>query len=223
MNAKLYSTFNTLFLIVALSLFSCSKRESASISWVISQGVMNNYDFRSIGLQVGDNFPDLELWCISGNTVALSEITAGEKGAVLITGSYTCDKTRMNLQSIDSLSKIYQDSINFFIVNTVEAHPNNIQSPYSPEPEPWLAQDNLEVGIEAHQPNTMKERMDLAERWKAEQRIKTPILLDGPENEFWSQAGQAPNMTIVISTEGKILHKEAWFDAGILGDFLAAP
>lgn len=36
----------------------------------------------------------------------------------------------------------------------------------------------------------------LAEKWKDEQKIKTPVLLDGAKNEFWNQAGQAPNKTV---------------------------
>ena len=212
-----------LCLIANLACFSCTDKGSAQINLMVSEGVMNNYNFDQIGLQVGDTFPDLQFWCISGNTTSLRKISSDKKETVLISGSYTCDKTRLNLNSMDSLSQIYHDSISFYIINTVEAHPVNMQSPYSLEPEPWLVPDNLEAGIEAPQPATMKDRMDLAGRWKSEQHIEMPLVLDGPENDFWMQAGQGPNMTLVISPEGEILHKQAWFDAGELGSYLAAP
>ncbi|MDR7129914.1 hypothetical protein J2X69_002260 [Algoriphagus sp. 4150] len=181
---------------------------------------MNQFKFDQIGVQPGEKLPNLEVWSISGKAQSLSEITANTKQTVLITGSYTCDKTRSNLNAIDSLSKIYDEHIAFYLVNTIEAHPIDTQSPYSGEQEPWLAEDNLEAGIEAPQPNTMGERMDLAERWQSEQEIEIPIILDGPENGFWIQAGQGPNTIMVLSQEGEVVYKQPWFDAGELGSFL---
>lgn len=48
----------------------------------------------------------------------------------------------------------------------------------------------------------------LAEKWKDEHKIKTPILLDGAKNEFWNQAGQAPKMSVLLSEEGEVLFKQ---------------
>lgn len=52
----------------------------------------------------------------------------------------------------------------------------------------------------------------LAEKWIDEQKIKTLVLLDGAKNEFWNQAGQAPNMSVLFSADGVVIFKQPWFE-----------
>lgn len=52
----------------------------------------------------------------------------------------------------------------------------------------------------------------LAVKWIAEQKIKTPVLLDGSKNEFWNQAGQAPNMSVLFSADCVVIFKQPWFE-----------
>jgi len=58
-------------------------------------------------------------------------------------------------------------------------------------------------------PQTMEYRMLIAKKFINEQNILTPVLLDEPKNDFWKQARQAPNMSLLISTEG------GWFSINL--------
>ncbi len=53
----------------------------------------------------------------------------------------------------------------------------------------------------------------LAEKWIEEQKIKTPVLLDGAKNEFWNQTGQSSNMSVLFSADGQVLFKQPWFES----------
>lgn len=171
---------------------------------------MNDMDFSQLGIQKGQKPTNIELHDLTGKTFPLKPTK--NRPMLLITGSYTCDVTRGNLAAIDSLYDKYKGVADIYLVNTLEAHPQSSQSPYSGEPAPWHAQKNVMEGVSAEQPRTLDERKELAQRWISEQSIATPVLLDGPGNEFWNQAGQAPNMAILISGEGKVVIKQDWFE-----------
>lgn len=167
-------------------------------------------DFSPLGIQNDQKPEKIELHDLTGKTFKMNPTK--NRPLLLITGSYTCDVTRGNLPAINNMYEKYKDVADIYLVNTLEAHPQSSQSPYSADPEPWHAQDNITAGISAEQPRTLEERKVLAERWISEQSITTPVLLDGPNNEFWTKAGQAPNMSILISGEGKVVLKQDWFE-----------
>lgn len=192
-------------------IISCQPKPPELIDFGVSEGVMNNMEFYPLAKDRGKNLLGINLQTIQGKSHTLN-ILKGKRPMLLITGSYTCDITRGNLLAIDNLYEKYKDVADIFLVNTLEAHPLSSQSPYSGEPSPWLTQDNIEAGISAEQPRTMEERQQLAEKWVSEQNIQTPVLLDGPKNEFWNQAGQAPNMSVLISTEGEVVFNQPWFE-----------
>ncbi len=210
-------------ILLVLAAVSCSNPAGKAIRPATSDAILNNFNFNEIGLKKGDHLPDVELWTKGGQSKISTGLTRDKNATVFITGSYTCDVTRSQLSTIDSMSELFKDHFNFYLINTVEAHPVNSASPYSVEPQPWLAEENLKAGIEADQPQTMRDRMELADKWVEEQQIQTPVLLDGPDNQFWTEAGQAPNMVLVVSPEGEVLHKQPWFNAEDLGDFLDKP
>lgn len=189
---------------------SCQTRQNEPVQFQVSEAVMNNMDFSPLGMQKGQPTEKIQLHTLNGKTFELKNTK--NRPLLLFTGSYTCDVTRGNLPAINAIHEKYKDVADIFLVNTLEAHPQNSQSPYSAEPEPWHAADNVKAGISAEQPKTMEERKQLAERWIQEESIQTPVLLDGPKNEFWKEAGQAPNMSILISGEGKVVLKQDWFE-----------
>lgn len=189
---------------------SCQTKPMELVQFQVSEAVMNNMDFSPLGIQDGQKLEKIELHDLTGKTFQLKPVK--NRPLLLITGSYTCDVTRGNLPAINAMYHKYKDVADIYMVNTMEAHPQSSQSPYSAEPEPWHAQDNLIAGISAEQPRTLEERKELAERWIREQGITTPVLIDGPKNEFWNQAGQAPNMSILISGDGEVVLKQDWFE-----------
>ncbi|REG91937.1 hypothetical protein [Algoriphagus antarcticus] len=190
---------------------ACSQTHSVPVEFSISQGVINKMDFSSVGIQPGQQLPDITFYTLDGEAFNLSKIKH-IRPKLLITGSYTCDITREKLYTIDWFYEQYKEKADIYLINTLEAHPQSSPSPYSMSEVPWPAIDNIQAGITAEQPRTMDERIGLAEKWIKEEKIKTPVLLDGPKNEFWNLAGQAPNMAILISSSGGVVLKQSWFD-----------
>jgi hypothetical protein len=197
---------------------ACSQREPEEIQFAVSEGVLNAMDFSPLGIQRGDPIDSLRLYSLQGDSMYLS-FNRREKPVLLISGGYTCDVTRGNMQLIDSLFSEFGEQVDIYLVNTLEAHPDDSPSPYSAEPEVWLAKTNIEARIAAPQPKTMEERSTLAEKWIKESDIKLPVLLDGPKNEFWNFAGQAPNMAVLVE-EGHVVLKQSWFDYQEIKDVL---
>lgn len=203
--------------------FGKSSSMNTPVTFALSQGVMNRYKFDEIGLQNGDTIGDIFLFDGQKKSkINLRKaISYNTKPTVLITGSYTCDVTRLHMSAIDSLYQIYQQDYDFYLVHTIEAHPLSSQSPYNPDPVPWEAERNILAGIAADQPNTIGEREELSEQWIGEESIQIPVLIDNAQNDFWKQTGQGPNMAIVLSSTGVVLHKEGWLDPIELGSYLA--
>lgn len=191
--------------------FSCRQPPTEPIEFSISQGVLTNMDFATIGIQSGQELPDISFYTPEGEAFKLSQ-KEPVRPKLLISGSYTCDITRKKLNTIDWFYEQYKDKVDIYLINTLEAHPQSSPSPYSMSEAPWLVMDNIEAGIAADQPSTIEERMNLAEKWVIERNIKTPILLDGSKNEFWNQVGQAPNMAILLSSTGEVILKQSWFE-----------
>jgi len=193
-----------------LSFSGCRDQQSEPIQFEISQGVMNAMDFSPLGAQKGDLIDSLRLYTLRGDSKYLY-FNRRENPKLLISGSYTCDVTRGNAHLIDSLYREFGDRVDIYLVNTIEAHPDDSPSPYSAEPGIWLAQANVKDSVSAPQPKTMGERTVLAEKWIKESGLQPPVLLDGPNNEFWNFAGQAPNMSVLVD-EGVVVLKQPWFD-----------
>lgn len=188
----------------------CRRQQPEKIQFAVSEGVMNAMDFSPMGIQSGDTVDSLKLYSLQGDSVNLS-FKKTKNPTLLISGGYTCDVTRGNMPLIDSLFREFGDKVDIYLVHTIEPHPDDSPSPYSAEPEVWLARANVDAGIAAPQPRTMRERGSLAEKWIKESEIKLPVLLDGPQNEFWNLAGQAPNMAILVDG-GTVVLKQSWFD-----------
>ncbi|PZX59818.1 iodothyronine deiodinase [Algoriphagus ratkowskyi] len=196
---------------ISILCFACENSTSEPIEFAISQGVLTKMDFSDVGIQRGQQLPDITFFKLNGKKFNIS-YKNHQRPKLLITGSYTCDITRRELHSIDWLYENYKDKVDVYLVNTLEAHPQDSPSPYSMSEVPWLMPSNIEAGIAAEQPRTRQERIELAKKWIEEGEINTPVLLDGAKNEFWHQVGQAPNMAILISPSGEVILKQSWFE-----------
>lgn len=168
--------------------------------------------WEQLGFKKGQQVPDFTLFSDDKKSFTLSEELRKRKPVVLINASYTCDVTRNNLESILSFAKAYGKDATFVMVYTLEAHPSDVASPYSTDSEAWIAKDNIRDKVEARQPKTYAERRDLADRWKEMYHIPMTVLVDSPDNFFWTNFGQAPNMVYIIAPNRTVLFKQAWFN-----------
>jgi hypothetical protein len=172
--------------------------------------------WEKLGFMKGQHVPDFTLFSQDKKPFTLSEELKKRKPIVLISASYTCDVTRNNLEAILAMAKTYGNDATFFIVYTLEAHPSDVASPYSTDPKAWIAKDNIRDKVEARQPKTYAERQELANRWKTTYKIPMTVLVDGPDNFFWQNFGQAPNMVYIIAPNRTVFSKQAWFSKGSL-------
>ena len=173
-----------------------------------SDGIDGSWD--SLGYQPGEHVPNFILYSAEGEPFRLDHELEKGKPIVLINGSYTCDVSRANLPAITSITEKYKDSLNFFIIYTIDPHPADTVSPYSYD-EKWEAPDNIRDSVYADQPRTYGERVALSKQWSEEYNIPAPVLIDSPDNIYWHYFGQAPNMAYIIDTDGIVYYKQAWF------------
>ncbi|HVZ96899.1 MAG TPA: redoxin family protein [Chitinophagaceae bacterium] len=208
-------------------IFGCSASKvaisspSANISYnVTSGGISGNWG--ELGFQKGDRVPDFTLYDTDGKQFDLSSELKLRKPVVLITASYTCDVSRYNIPAIKSISSKYKNEFNFFMVYLIEPHPADAPSPYSADGKIWLATANIRDHVEANQPKTYQQRVDISKKWKQTYNINLPVLIDNPKNIFWSDFGEAPNMAYVILPNRTVYYKQPWFNQPLLDQELQA-
>ncbi len=202
--------------IFILALASCNSVKvpppsaSAPVTADISAGILGNWE--QLGIQKGQQVPDFTLFSEKGKPFNLSSELKKGRPIVLISGSYTCDVSRGNMDAIKKFHEQFGDQAVFFMVYTIDAHPFDTGSPYSPEGKVWIAKNNVRDKIKAAQPKTYKQRVELARKWMTENSITFPVLVDGPDNFYWKKFGQAPNMVYVITPSQEVFYKQAWFN-----------
>jgi hypothetical protein len=222
LSSQLRCLFHCALLFTVTINFDCSSPTpppNANVSYnVVSNGLKK--DWNQLGFRIGDHVPNITLFSQDGKQFDLSSELKLGKPVVLISGSYTCDVTRSNLPAIKSLSSKYEAKYNFFIVYVIEPHPIDVPSPYSADRKIWISANNIRDHIAANQPKTYQQRVDNSKKWKQSYNINLPILVDDPDNFFWSKFGEAPNMVYVIVPNNIVYYKQAWFNERLLDDKL---
>ncbi len=188
---------------------SLPPEDSSVIALPVSEGIYGNWE--SLGVLKGEKAPDFTLYSQEGRPFHLYEELKKGKPIVLINGSYTCDVSRANLPAIQSITERYKEDLDFYMIYTIEPHPSDSPSPYSENGETWISKNNIRDSVEAGQPKTYADRVELSLQWKTEYHIDSPVLVDSPDNTYWENFGQAPNMTYIIDPDGTVYYKQAWF------------
>lgn len=210
---------------IGLLLINCAPQRAsmpspaARISPAISTGLFGDWD--KLGYQQGDVVADFVLYSEDGKQFRLSDELAKGKPIVLSGASYTCDISRRNFPAVRSLWKKYGQDIAFYVVYTTEAHPVDVRSPYSPDGRVWLADANIRDKVEADQPKTYKERIELSRIFKSRNYVPIEVLVDNPNNYFWNNFGQAPNMIYVILPDSRVYYKQTWFEENEIDRYLS--
>jgi len=101
------------------------------------------------------------------------------------------------------------------IIYTVEAHPAGSPSPYSGRE--WTGSYSTdEAGNPVAQPQTYRERVDLARKTVAAEGLTAPVLVDEMDNPVWCTYGPAPNIAYLIGTDGTVITRQDWFDPALM-------
>ncbi len=163
------------------------------------------------GLSIGDTAFDFTLYDAEGNPLTLSTILQQKKPVLLLSASYTCPIFRFRVPTLNYVVKAFGSKINTYVIYTYEAHPIIDMQPYGDYPD--MDYENQQDGIQYQQAKTYGERKSVAADMRKALTINTPIIFDGPCNEWSVTYGPAPNNAYLIDTNGIVALKHPWFNA----------
>ena len=148
-------------------------------------------NFKSL-LKVGTRAPDFKANLLDGSEITLSS-HFGNENVVLEFGSMTCPPAVFNsAASPVSLNKLYPDykdkGFQFYVVYTREAHPGE--------------------NVPHHK--SYDQKLSQATRFKTEEDLQVPIIVDSLEGDIHHKYGLLPNMIYVINKQGLIVYKADW-------------
>lgn len=134
----------------------------------------------------------------TGDTVTLEQIRSG-KPVVLVFGSYGCNVLREGMEQLEKLHREFGDRFAFAMIYIREAHSFD---GFRPE------------AARAEDPRTMKERLALAEKYRAGIEVPFPIYVDSIDDRAATSWGAWPVRIFVLGADGKVLYRA---DTGPLG------
>jgi|GEM_PF-906289 len=203
---------------IGLAALSCSaamaqdpspKSEMVVESAAAPAAKSSKLDFDKTGPQVGDQLPALTLRTIKGEPQRLDDAWRGGP-ALLVTSSLTCPKSRSRWPELQKIVEKYGDKLNVVIVYVIEAHPVGSICPYKGIED--ITPENEADGILRRQPDSLEDRLELAQEFKRYLRINTPIYIDNMRNEAWKAVGAAPNLALLVNDEGIVVARNGWFE-----------
>ncbi len=157
--------------------------------------------------QVGEAAPDFRLRNLEGAEIALGEL-CGDKPIVLEFGSLSCPVFRARAPQMERLAGALGDRAQCILVYTLEAHPQDVKSPYANRV--WVHPRNEEEGVLVDQPTTYEQRVALARKAVENLGISFPVLVDGMDNAVWEAYGKRPNSAFIIDKGGTVSGKQFW-------------
>ncbi len=176
--------------------------------------------FEGRGLTLGDTVPSMQVFDINGQPVQLSQ-TWQDRPVLLVTGSITCGFTQECISQLDALSRRFSSDVNVVLLYTLEAMPNDEEAP-GPAGEALAEQYESSDVPSYPQPKSLQQRLELAKAFRDQCNVQSTILVDTMNNDGWQAFGQAPGMAVLITPDGKVAHKEGWFNAYVMADEIEA-
>lgn len=150
------------------------------------------------GPNPGDRAPDFEGRTLNGDKFRLKDLR-GKKNVVLTFGSATCPFTAGSMEGINELYGEYNDEeMQFIFVYVREAHPGE--------------------KLPAHA--SMQQKVRAAEKFREEEDIQMPIIVDDLDGTIHREYGKLPNPTYVIDKSGRVAFRSLWTRPPIVEDAL---
>lgn len=146
----------------------------------------------------GDRAPDFDARTLEGEKLRLSDFE-GEKNVVLTFGSATCPFTAASIQGLNELHDDYAgDDLEFLFVYVREAHPGEKLGPH----------------------RSADDKRTAAERFREEDDVEIPIVVDELNGKIHRKYGSLPNPTYVIDKSGRVAFRSLWTRASVLEEAL---
>ncbi|MFQ6011517.1 MAG: peroxiredoxin family protein [Nitrososphaerales archaeon] len=171
-----------------------TKVDATSVDYNYDTFNGSNYSFPQFKtfISAGDRAPDFTGKLLNGDEITLSSL-AGKKNVVLEFASISCPPAVNNSavvkNSINELYSRYKDKgFEFFLVYVREAHP----------------------GEKVSHHKSYDQKVEHATRFKNEEGLQVPIIVDSLDGSIHKKYGMLPNMIYVISKQGLIMYRADW-------------
>jgi peroxiredoxin len=150
------------------------------------------------GPEPGERAPDFEGRTLDGEKIRLKDFR-GRENVVLTFGSATCPFTAA---SIDGMNEIYHDYADketaFLFVYVREAHPGEKLGPH----------------------HSLEDKEEAAERFREEEEVDIPILVDEVNGKIHKKYGTLPNPAYLIDKSGRVAFRALWTRPSVMEDAL---
>lgn len=166
--------------------------------------------FAARGVQPGQPLPALALVNLEGTPASLPALQA-KRPLVLVTASLTCNVARRQQTQVDELRQRFGNAVAVVVVYTIDAHPAGDPCPYTGEE--WVPEDNRKDQVLIHQPKTLAERLDAARTFQKRFSTNATVLVDMMDDAAWKALGSAPNLGLLVGSDGIVRLRQGWFDA----------
>lgn len=130
---------------------------------------------------------------------------------MLVTASLTCNVARRQQTQVDELRQRFGNAVAVVVVYTIDAHPAGDPCPYTGEE--WVPEDNRKDQVLIHQPKTLAERLDAARTFQKRFSTNATVLVDMMDDAAWKALGSAPNLGLLVGSDGIVRLRQGWFDA----------
>lgn len=141
--------------------------------------------------------PDFALKTPAGDrTVRLSDMI-GKRPIVLVFGNFTCGPFRLIYAEVDEIARRYAEPAAFLGVYVREAHPTD----------GWRMDSNEKVGVSVAQPQTLSERIAVAQQCFTRLKPSLPWLVDDVDDATGHAYSGMPARLYIIDTNGKVAYK----------------
>ena len=146
----------------------------------------------------GENAPEFEGRTVDRSKVRLRDFK-GSKNLVLTFGSATCPFTAASIEGLNDLYDDYAgEDIEFLFAYVREAHPGE--------------------KLGRHQ--SFEDKRAAAERFRQEERVKIPILVDDLNGKIHRRYGSLPNATYIVDKSGRVAFRALWTRPNVIEEAL---
>jgi peroxiredoxin len=150
------------------------------------------------GPRPGDSAPDFEGRTLDGEWIRLKDYK-GRKNVVLTFGSATCPFTAASIEGLNDLYHEYAgDDVEFPFVYVREAHP----------------------GERLGRRETFDDKKEAAQRFREEESLDVPIIVDDLNGKIHRKYGGLPNPTYIIDKSGRVAFRARWTRPNVIEDAL---
>jgi hypothetical protein len=151
-----------------------------------------------------DTLPDFTLFDTACKPQSFHALVDEGKPVLFVAVSYTCPLSRASVAGIiNRLDRLHHNRLKIVLVYVLEAHPAApCISPFADSV--WTGDENRKANIFYQQQQTWANRVSMAKLFIKTFNLSIPVLLDSPDNRFFSTFGPLPNNGVLVGKDKRV-------------------